>query len=143
MRVAAITAVFAFSIPCLVGQSTEQQLKKLEAEWNNAEVKKDVAVLNRVLAEDYTDTGPEGAIVTKAQTIASLKSGEDVIASCTLSEMKVRVYGDAAVALYRYQVKEKFKGQDVSGTYQITDVWVKRGAGWQLVASHASKVSNL
>ena len=141
MRATPLLTLLALLTPCAIGQVAERQLTKLEREWNDAEVKKDFALIDRVLADDYTDTQPEGGIVTKAQTLASLKSGEDVITSCALSNMKVRVYGDAAVVLYLYDVKEKFQGKDVSGSYQITDTWVKRQGAWLLVASHASRIS--
>lgn len=141
MRTWPLAVILAAQIPYVLAQSAEQQLMKLEAEWNQAEVKKDFALLDRVLADDYTDTQPEGSIVTKAQTIASLRSGEDVITSCALSNLRVRVYGDAAVVLYLYRVRENFQAKDVSGAYQITDTWVKRHESWQLVASHASKLA--
>jgi ketosteroid isomerase-like protein len=120
----------------------EQQLKKLEMQWADAEVRKDVAVLDRLLADDFTNTVPEGKVFTKAQFMADFKSGEDVSTSQVLSDMKVRVYGDTAVVTYVEQAKETYKGRDISGTSRWTDTWVKRGGSWQCVASHGSKVAH-
>jgi hypothetical protein len=119
MKLSTIAVALALSIPCLAtAQSVEQELKKLEMQYADAEVKKDVAVIGRLLADDYTLTDPDGIVITKAQTIADLKSGQDAVSSSAYSDMKVRIYGDT------------------------TDVWVKRGGSWQCVASHGSKVAH-
>ncbi len=143
MKLSTIAAVLALVTPCLAtAQSVEQQLKKLEMQWADAEVKKDVTVLDRLLADDLTLTDPEGEVVTKAQAVGDLKSGEDVVSSYAYNDIKVRVYGDAAVVTYLSKQKETYKGRDVSGTSRWTDTWVKRGGSWQCVASHGSRVAH-
>jgi hypothetical protein len=39
--------------------------------------------------------------------------------------MQVRIYGKAAVITGRSTIKAKVKGQDVSGEYHFTHVWIK------------------
>ena len=98
MKLSTMAVVLALCIPCLcAAQSVEQQLKKLEVVWGDAGIKKDFAALDRVVADDYSSIDEVGNVQTKAQGIAALKSGEDVNTSQVLSDMKVRVYGDAAV----------------------------------------------
>lgn len=121
--------------------SVEQELIKLENDWNNAEVKRDVAALSRILADDWTVADPEGTIVNKAQDLAEIKSGESVTTSAVADEMKVRVYGDAAVVVGRNTVKEQYKGKDFSGQYRFTDTWVKKDGRWQCVATAATKIT--
>ena len=143
MKLSTMAVVLALSVPCLsIAQSVEQELKKLEMQWDEAGVKKDVAVYDRLLADDFMLTGPNGNLVTKAQFTAELKSGEDIVFSSTLSDMKVRVYGDTAVVTYVEKAKETFKGQDVSGTSRWTDTWVKHGGSWQCVAAHGSRIAH-
>jgi ketosteroid isomerase-like protein len=119
----------------------EQELIKLENEWADAWVKRDVAFFDRIIADDYTWTSSEGIVWTKAQDLALVKSGKDVITSWVLAEMKVRVYGDAAVVTGRSTVKETYKGEDVSGQYRWTHTWVKRAGRWQCVAGHSSETA--
>lgn len=121
--------------------SVEQELIKLENDWNDAMVKRDLAALGKILADDWTFIDPEGAILTKAQALANLKSGEDVVTSAVADEMKVRVYGDAAVVLGRNTVKEQYKGKDTSGQYRFTDTFIKKDGRWQCVASAATKIT--
>jgi ketosteroid isomerase-like protein len=122
--------------------SADQQLMKLENEWADAMVKRDAAALDGILANDYTGTNADGIVSTKAQYLASLKSGKDVISSLVLDDMRVRVYGDTAVVTGRSTAKEVSEGKDISTQFRWTDMWVKDYAGrWQCVASHSSNIA--
>lgn len=121
--------------------SVEQELIKLENEWADAWVKRDVASFDRIIADDYTWTSPWGDLWTKAQDLALVKSGEAVIKSWVLAEMKVRVYADTAVVTGRNTIKETYKGEDVSGQNRWTHTWVKRAGRWQCVAAHSSEIA--
>jgi hypothetical protein len=121
--------------------SVEQEIIKLENEAGVAMVKGDVAFFERVVSEDYTWTDPDGNIWTKADFLASMKSGEDVVSSWNIDDYKVRVYGDAAVCLARVTSKEQYKGKDVSGQTRWTDTLIKRDGRWQFVASHSSRIA--
>ena len=121
--------------------SVEQELIKLETEWSNAWVKPDIAFLDQILADDWVFTDPDGNVLTKAQDIAAIKSGEYVFTSAVADEMKVRVYGNAAVVSGRFTAKETLKGKDVSGQVRFTDTFIKRAGRWQCVATHASRIA--
>lgn len=120
--------------------SVEQELIKLENGWNDATVKRDMAFLEKILAEDITDTDSEGTVWTKAQDLQNVKSGDFVLTSAVADSLKVRVYGGAAVVTGRNTIQGKFKGKDISGPYQFTDTWAKRAGRWQCVATHGSKI---
>jgi hypothetical protein len=144
IAIAVSVAVLVFGLAVLAktqSESVEQELLKLEQQWTDALVKPDLAFLDRIQADNYTFTDPEGSVWTKAQSLALLKSGEDVISSCVADEMKARVYGDAAVVTGRNTTKETFKGKDISGQYRWTDTWVKHSGRWQCVATHVSRIA--
>lgn len=122
-------------------ESVEQELIKLENEWADAWVKMDVAFFGRIMADDYTWTSPWGEVVTKADNLAFAKSGEDVITSWVPADMKVRVYGDAAVVTGLQTIKDTYKGEDVSGQERWTHTWVKLAGRWQCVAGHSSEIA--
>jgi ketosteroid isomerase-like protein len=116
----------------------EKELIKLENEWADAWVKSDVAFFDRIMADDYMWTAPEGYVNSKADILALAKSG--VITSRVLADMKVRVYGDAAVVFGRDTTKETYKGEYVS-SHRWTHTWVKRAGRWQCVAAHSSLIA--
>jgi hypothetical protein len=49
----------------------EQELIKLENEWADALLKRDVAFFDRIKADDYTWTAPAGYVMTKADDLGS------------------------------------------------------------------------
>ncbi len=121
--------------------TVEQELLNLMQDWMNAEVKADMAFLDAFITEDCVITDPSGAVWTKAQFLGGLKSGEGAVLSFVLDNMKVRVYGEAAVVNGRMTAEQTFKGQDISGQYQCTDVFIKKAGRWQCVAIHLSKLA--
>jgi len=123
--------------------SVEQELIRLENGWNDATVKHDWAFFDQILADDYIGTDFDGNVGTKPQFLESLKSGESVMTSSITDDMKVRIYGDAAVVTGRTTtVNEQYKGKDLSGQYRWTDMWVKDNLGrWRCVAEHVSKIA--
>jgi len=54
--------------------------------------------------------------------------------------MNVRIYGETAVITGRSPIK--VKGQDVSGEYRFTHVWIKRSDRWQVVASQVTRIAD-
>ncbi len=123
--------------------SVEQELMKLEQDWAKAYVQHDLVVLGRIEADEITYTDPDGAVMTKTQDLEDVKSGAFVAASFVVDEMKVNVYGDAAVITGRSTIKAQYKGKDGSGQFRWTDTWIRRAGLWQCVASHASKIAEV
>lgn len=121
-------------------ESAEQELIKLENEWADDWVKSDVEFHDRIMADDFTWISPWGEVFTKARNLALLKSGDDVIESWVLTDMKVRVYGVAAVVTGRDTIKETYKGEDVSSQNRWTHTWIKLAGRWQCVAGHSSEI---
>jgi ketosteroid isomerase-like protein len=117
--------------------SVEQALMQMERDWTEAGLKKDVATLDKILADDWVGQGITG-FATKAQALADLKSGDSKQDSITLGEMKVRVFGNTAVVTGSDDEKTSYKGKDTSGHYTWTDVFVKRQGRWQAVASQGT-----
>jgi len=128
--------------PRIRGVSAEQELLKLEQEGTNAEIKGDIAFLDRILADDWAVTEPDGSVWTKAQILVAIKSGADKVSAMEVDDMKARVYGDAAVVTGRNTVKGIFKGKDMSGQERWTDTWIKEANRWQCVATHVSKIAS-
>jgi ketosteroid isomerase-like protein len=121
--------------------AAEEELIKLETDWGNAVVKRDVAYLDRVMTDDSVGTDDEGVVHTgKTEYLAEIKSGMRTITSIVVDDMKARVWGDAGVVWGRTTEKSQYKGKDTSATYQWTDTWIKISGRWTCVAGHSSKV---
>ncbi len=137
---AILTSCFSFATGQAASNDVTQNLTRLEHEDSEAMLKGNTTVLDRDTADAFVFTAPDGATSNKADVISSVKSGDLKFESSVISDMKVMQYGDAAVVTYTTTDKGSFKGQDISGTYRWTDVWVKQGAKWQVVAGQGTPI---
>ena len=144
---AVFVAVFLFAIGAQAQTPAQtevehatQELIKIEKGCAEAYVNKDIAFLDQILADDFMGTDAEGNVLTKAQEFEDLKSDDYVPTSAVNEDIKVRIYGDAAVVTGRGIIKAQYKGKDASGQYQWTDTFIKRDGRWQLVATHSSGI---
>lgn len=104
---------------------------KLEHAWIGAIRQHDTAMLARILADDFTDIDVHGHIRDKADamTTSTAPSGT----TQTLRDLRVRRYGDSAVANGINVVHSKAKGWTVQIAF--TDVFVRRHGQWQAVSA--------
>lgn len=115
-----------------------REVLDLERHAKEASLHNDVAFTEHAFADDYIAIGPLGNVITKADALNAKRRAQlhyDVF-DCT--EMVVRVYGDTAVVTARAEVKGKDLGEDFSGPYRFTRVWVRRNGEWQAVSYQAT-----
>ena len=116
------------------------EIEKLERDRNQAIVKGDAAALDRMTSDDYTFVTLLGEMRTKAEIIQGFKSGSFHYESRRISDLNVRVYGDAAVVTGRSVQSGKENGKDYSGDYLFTRMYVKRDGRWMTVALQATRI---
>ena len=119
----------------------EQLFLQLEEELAQALLKKDPEPLYRILDEGYILTNAIGSIKTKEQTINKFHHSVDEFSffSVTNGDLRVRLYGDAAVVTGT-QVQHATKhDQLVFVKLRFTSMYAKREGNWKLVAGHKSE----
>jgi ketosteroid isomerase-like protein len=110
----------------------------LEAKWNDAYKQRDFVTLNSLLADDFVITVENGSTYSKSGYIAEASSGTTRVEISTMSDLKVRMHGNTAVVTGAYHEKSTTNGKLYDYHDRLTDIWVKIGGRWQLVASHYS-----
>src|SRR5256886_191284 len=103
----------------------------------DAQFKKDRAMLERLLADDYLYTHSNGSVLNKAQEITESMSSDVQWTDSKLADLKVRIFGDAAVLTGRQTIQGTAKGY-VPGPRRITDMFVKRSGRWQWAGGQAT-----
>src|ERR1044071_8202690 len=120
------------------GTSVEENIRKVDNERIQAQIHADATALDRIYAADFIGVGPSGTVRTKPQVISDFTSGDLRFQSITTDEVRVRVYGDAAVETGRSTMTGQDKGKAVPHDTRFTRVWVKQQGRWRLVANHYS-----
>jgi ketosteroid isomerase-like protein len=120
--------------------SDEQQLIKIEQQWADAMKSGDASALQRIEADDYVFTNPEGQVTTKENDVNDLKSGQVKYESVELSDLHAHVDGDTGVVTGHIAIKGTDRGKDISGNYTFTDSFAKRNGVWQAVSTQSNKL---
>jgi ketosteroid isomerase-like protein len=119
-------------------QATIREIVDMERQSREASIHRDAEFSRRTLAEDYVAITPLGQVTTKQDTVSARKSGQLRYETIDVSDMVVRIYGDTAVVTARADVKGHQLGEDFSGPYRYTRVWVRRTGHWQAVSYQAT-----
>jgi len=90
------------------------------------------------LADNYIAIGPLGTVVTKSDMVDVRRRSKLHYELIDVSEMVVRIYGKTAVVTAKAEVKGNDFGEDFSGPYRYTRVWVKQNGAWHAVAYQAT-----
>ena len=60
-----------------------------------------------------------------------------------MSDLKIRIHGNIAVVTGAYHERGESGGKTYDYHDRLTDVWMKIGGKWQLIASHYSLPASL
>lgn len=134
------SCIAALGQTAVSGRSREQEIKVLEHERNRAILNGDAATLERMTSDDYTFITLRGELRTKADVVKGFQSGTFKYDWRTISDLKVRVYGDTAIVTGRSTQKGTESGKDYSGDYRFTRVYVKQKGRWVTVALQATRI---
>ena len=119
---------------------TEKAVAALEQQWLQSQKTNNPDLVAPLLADKFVNTGNDGKVMNKAETLANAKSTKYV--SAEYEDVKVTVFGDTAIATGGFNAK----GTDPSGKpmdvhERWTDTWIKMPSGkWQCVATHGSAI---
>jgi hypothetical protein len=117
--------------PKMSKKALERALIAKERSTWEAVKKNDVKGFKRNFSPDFAGVYEDGVhtVDVEAEQIADVK-----MKAYTLSDIKVALpTGDTAVITYKVNSQGDYKGQDFSGDYHCSSVWVNRGGKWVAV----------
>jgi Domain of unknown function (DUF4440) len=128
--------------PAFAGNVSDQ-LCKLENDAQKAYVSHDRQFLTNLFADEFVHTNFRGGTVDKAGEIDFFTSPKLTMKAATIDQCVAREYGHAVVVTgINNWTGTIFNGNDLSGAYRFTRVYVYRKHRWQIVASQFSKVTS-
>lgn len=157
MKTIILIAAFIISIPApgagqaaapkaLAAGGAEQAVRELERRYAEAVARQDVGALKEILAEDFIATSSGAEVRNRTQELEDIKpsqpppSSDFSMEGFDLDDVNVRVLGDAAIVTGRSILKVKYKGQNMTGLFRYTRVYVKRGGRWQAVSQQLTRI---
>ena len=125
-----------------MNQDVEKEILKMEDELTQTEMRLDVEALDRIYADDIMVTAPIGICVDKPAVMSEVRlaASKAKVERYDKDDLKVRAYGETAVASYRLTAKARFEDTEINRTFCITNVWMRRQGNWQIVARHTASL---
>ena len=123
-------------------KSDVASIRTLELKWVDAYKQRKIADVAAVLADDYVITLEDGSTYGKVGFI-SYNAGPLRVDIADIADVKVHIHENIAVVTAGYHERGEFGGKSYDYHERLTDVWMKIGGKWQLIASHYSVPTSL
>jgi ketosteroid isomerase-like protein len=120
---------------------SREEISGLLDEYMQGLLNKDLAALDRIWADDLTFVNLRGELLSKQNRIDNIKSGATAFKSIQVSDERVRMYGQAAVATCQVDLEAQYSGHEGSGSYRVTTVWARPKRIWQMVAVQMTQIT--
>jgi len=131
---------FAINVKAQEANDPKMQVMMKMQDLRNALLSKDSVSLSALLADDVSYGHSTGIIQTKAQLIKDVMSGFQDYKSIEPSDLNIRVYDNAAVAVLKLKTNLIANGNPMDLNLNATLTWVKINNAWKLVARQAVKL---
>jgi ketosteroid isomerase-like protein len=134
--------VLGFTLLAVAQQSDprESKLLILERMWNEAQVNRDSAALDALVASRFVNTEWDGEVSDKQHFLADIKDPLFKPSLLTIQDVKMNFFGDTAVVTGTYHAQGTYQSKTYDHMGRFTDTWVFDIGKWQCVASHTSLI---
>ena len=119
-----------------------KELGRLEKVWNEAQLNGNLDALDRLWANDLVVTVPNMPVTDKNESLEFVRSGKLKFQIYRTSDIRIRVYGDAAVVTGQLERTRASNRGEFEDDWRFTKVYVRRDGRWQVVAWHGSPVGH-
>jgi ketosteroid isomerase-like protein len=123
----------------MAGVSDEAQVLALHEAGDKALTVGDLAVLERIFADDYVQHNEAGKAFTKQDVLNNFRTGAIRYLSIVSTGRLIRVFGDTAVVHGSESDEVEVNGKRSAVRYVYLDVLRKCDGEWKLVASQLAR----
>jgi ketosteroid isomerase-like protein len=119
----------------------KRQVEALEEQWRQAQLAGDVAVMDKLLSDDYIGITMTGQVNTKSQQLDRMRMHKIALTKLDLGDRQVKLVGSIAIVTSRAEVEGTNEGAPVKGTYRYTRVYQRLpSGGWKITSFEATRV---
>jgi len=118
------------------GDATAKFIVDAERQWAESACTHN-RITERILADDFQGTSPEGKRYTKSEEFAQSADSPKTSRDCRLIDANVRFFGDNLAIVYGSEsaVRKAKDGTEKPRCLIWTDTWLKRDGKWQIIAA--------
>ena len=113
----------------------------LDKQRMTAMANKDIAALEKLIADDLIYTHSSARLDTKQTLIGAMQSGTTVYTEVTPSDVVAQDCGDTVVLTGKARIGVMSNGKPNAFTVRFTDVYANRGGQWQMVTWQSTRLA--
>ena len=144
--IAALAMIFATPLvlsgqtPAVKNDKAIQEIVEFRNRYIEAEENRDMAFLEKILADDFFALNPQGKLLNKQQQLENLKRPDRTLKVLNPRETHVQFYGDGKVAILteHVTVDGNDKGKPFGGEYRFLRVFAKQNGEWKVVLAQGA-----
>jgi hypothetical protein len=122
---------------------TDQEVLKVDAECNAAELRGDIKAMDACETDDFTHTHANGEVEYKPGYLKGVGSGEHKFLTLDKTDIHVRSYnGTSAIVESKIHLRADNSGRIADVHNQLMTVWVKQQGKWREAAWFAVGLRN-
>jgi len=114
--------------------AADQEVLKINAECNDAELRGDIAAMDNCETPDFTHTHANGMVEHKAEYLKGVGSGAHKFLALDLSDVHVRTYGDTAIVDEHMHLRADNSGRIADVNNLVMTVWTRQQGKWREAA---------
>jgi ketosteroid isomerase-like protein len=120
---------------------TVDEVLSAEKEWTQAHLETDIETLDRLMHPDYTIIKPEGIVWDKEIALASYIPGKRHWEKAGSSEYIVRIYGDMAIVIGKWEARGINNGEPFDYSARYTSIWIKENGKLMMVSDQSTEIN--
>ena len=138
----AIAGLAVAALPPVVhAESAEEAaVGKAVDDLNKAMIDADKAKLEMLVADQLSYGHSGGRVESKKEFVDVVAGKKTIYKTITISDPKVAVVGNNAIARHTYAVEFESDGKPGSAKIGVMQVWAKDGGAWKLLARQAFRI---
>lgn len=113
--------------------NAEDELLRVEKAWDAAMMSNNIDEIEKFMADDWVIVGTEGGITTKADFIATIRSGEVQHSRMDADTTEVKIYGDSALIITKGTSAGTFNNEYFEMYEWATSFFVRQNNNWVCV----------
>jgi hypothetical protein len=125
--------------PTIAATELPPDLAKAVAAYDQAQIQGNGALLQKMLADDYTLVSSSEQIENKSQLIADFTAPGYKLEPFVVRDAVETVWSDGAVMGGLTTLRGVDGGKPVEATLRFADIWAKRNGRWQVIYTYVSR----
>jgi Domain of unknown function (DUF4440) len=113
--------------------SIADQVRALDKTQREAALRGETRFEEQYTAAECVSINPAGAVSSREETIARMKSGDVKLDAIDIDQEQVHVYGETAVITGREHVRGSYKAHAFDSWARYSRVWIKQDGTWKVV----------